>query len=63
MILRFLVLRVPVRYNSSNQNIQEAEVMCNLDKVPAAGAVVFAVFPPIEDATGLPARMRAAAEH
>lgn len=35
----------------------QVEVMCNLDQVPAAGAIVFAVFPPIEEATGLPVRM------
>ena len=35
----------------------QVEVMCNLDQVPAAGAIVFAVFPPIEGATGLPVRM------
>ena len=31
------------------------EVLCNLDQVPAAGAIAFAAFPPIEGATGLPA--------
>ena len=40
----------------------QVEVMCNLDQVPPAGAVCFAVFPPIEGATGLPVRMWAIVE-
>lgn len=40
----------------------QVEVMCNLDKVPPAGAVVIAAFLPIEGATGLPVRMWAIAE-
>lgn len=40
----------------------QVEVMCNLDQVPAAGAVAIAAFPPIEGATGLPVRMWAIAE-
>lgn len=35
----------------------QVEVLCNLDKVPAAGAVVFVSWPRIEGATGLPARV------
>ena len=38
------------------QNKIQVEVLCNLDKVPAAGAVLFVAFPRIEGATGLPAR-------
>lgn len=40
----------------------QVEVMCNLDQVPPAGAIVIAAFPPIEGATGLPVRMWAIAE-
>lgn len=40
----------------------QVEVMCNLDKVPPAGAIVIAAFLPIEGATGLPVRMWAIAE-
>ena len=40
----------------------QVEVMCNLDKVPPAGAVAIAAFLPIEGATGLPVRMWAIAE-
>lgn len=39
----------------------QVEVMCNLDQVPAAGAIVIAAFLPIEGATGLPVRMWAIA--
>lgn len=40
----------------------QVEVLCNLDQVPAAGAIVFAAFLPIEGATGLPVRVWAIAE-
>ena len=40
----------------------QVEVMCNLDQVPPAGAIVFAAFLPIEGATGLPVRMWAIAK-
>ena len=40
----------------------QVEVMCNLDKVPPAGAVAVAAFLPIEGATGLPVRMWAMME-
>lgn len=40
----------------------QVEVMCNLDQVPAAGAIVIVAFLPIEGATGLPVRMWAIAE-
>ena len=35
----------------------QIEVLCNLDKVAPAGAVLFAAWPKIEGATGLPARV------
>lgn len=35
----------------------QVEVMDNLDKVPATGAIVFVSWPRIENATGLPARV------
>ena len=38
----------------------QVEVMANLDKVPATGAIVFVTWPHIEGATGLPARVVAA---
>lgn len=50
------------RYLLSKGKLQ-VEVMCNLDQVPKAGAVVVAVFLPIEGATGLPVRMWAIAEN
>lgn len=34
----------------------QVEVMCNLDKVPATGAIIFVMWPRIEDATGMPVR-------
>ena len=37
----------------------QIEVLCNLDKVAPAGAVLFASWPRIEGATGLPARVYA----
>ena len=40
----------------------QIEVLCNLDKVPAAGAVLFAAWPRIEGATGLPVRVWAVFE-
>ncbi|MDO5415788.1 MAG: cyclase family protein [Lachnospiraceae bacterium] len=49
------------RYLLSKGKLQ-VEVMCNLDQVPPAGAICFAVFLPIEGATGLPVRMWAIAE-
>lgn len=49
------------RYLLSKGKLQ-VEVMCNLDKVPAAGSIVIAAFLPIEGATGLPVRMWAIVE-
>ncbi len=49
------------RYVLSLGKIQ-VEVMCNLDQVPAAGAVCVIAFPRIEGATGLPARVWAIVE-
>ena len=40
----------------------QVEVLCNLDQVPAAGAVVFVAWPRIEGATGLPVRVWAICE-
>ena len=40
----------------------QVEVMCNLDQVPAAGAIVIAAFLRIEGATGLPVRVWAITE-
>lgn len=40
----------------------QVEMLTNLDKVPAAGAIVFVAFPNIVSATGLPARVWAIAE-
>jgi len=40
----------------------QIELLCNLDKVPAAGAVLVAACPNITGATGLPARVWAIAE-
>ena len=40
----------------------QVEVLCNLDQVPAAGAIVVVSYPRIEGATGLPARVWAIAE-
>ena len=44
------------RYVLSKGKLQ-VEVLCNLDQVPPAGAIAFAVCPPIQGATGLPVRM------
>ena len=44
------------RYVLSKGKLQ-IEVLCNLDKLPAAGAVLFASWPNIVGATGLPARV------
>lgn len=44
------------RYILSKGKLQ-VEVLCNLDQVPAAGAVAFVSWPRIEGATGLPARV------
>ena len=44
------------RYVLDNGHLQ-VELMTNLDKVPAAGAIVFVAWPRIEGATGLPARV------
>ena len=49
------------RYLLSKGKLQ-VEVMCNLEKVPKAGAVAVAAFLPIEGATGLPVRMWAIAK-
>ena len=35
----------------------QVEVLCNLDQVPAAGALIIIMWPRIEGATGLPARV------
>ena len=43
-----------------DQGHLQVEVMDNLDKVPATGAIVFVSWPRIEGATGLPARVVAA---
>ena len=40
----------------------QIEVMCNLDQVPAAGAVLVAAWPNIKGATGLPVRVWAVTE-
>ena len=40
----------------------QIEVLCNLDQVPAAGAILFASWPRIEGATGLPVRVWAICE-
>ena len=40
----------------------QIEVLCNLDKVAPAGAVLFAAWPRIEQATGLPVRVWAITE-
>ena len=40
----------------------QIEVLCNLDKVAPAGALLFAAWPRIEGATGLPARVWAISE-
>lgn len=44
------------------KNKLQVEVLCNLDQVPAAGALLFAAFPRIEGATGLPVRVWAVFE-
>jgi len=40
----------------------QVEVMCNLDQVPEAGAIIITAFLPIEGATGLPVRAWAICE-
>ena len=40
----------------------QVEVLCNLDKVAPAGAVIIVSYPRIEGATGLPARVWAITE-
>lgn len=49
------------RYVLTQGKIQ-IEVMCNLDQVPAAGAVLVAAFPNFEGANGLPVRVWAICE-
>ncbi|MBR2520607.1 MAG: cyclase family protein [Oscillospiraceae bacterium] len=49
------------RYVLSKGKLQ-IEVLCNLDKVPSAGAVLIAAWPRIEGASGLPARVWAVTE-
>ena len=44
------------RYILQKGKIQ-IEVLCNLDKVPAAGAILFASWPNFEGANGLPCRV------
>ena len=46
------------RYVLSSGKIQ-IEVLCNLDRVAPAGALLFAAWPRIEGATGLPVRVYA----
>ena len=45
-----------------DQGKLQIEVMCNLDKVAPAGAVLFAAWPRFEGATGLPVRVWAITE-
>jgi len=40
----------------------QIEVLCNLDQVPPAGALLFAAYPNIKGATGLPVRVWAVCE-
>ncbi len=40
-----------------DQGKLQIEVMCNLDQVPEAGAILFAAWPRFENATGLPVRV------
>ena len=40
----------------------QIEVLCNLDLVPPAGAILVAAWPRIEDAVGLPVRVWAVTE-
>ena len=40
----------------------QVEVLCNLDKVPAAGAIAFAAWPNFKGANGLPCRIWAICE-
>ena len=40
----------------------QIEVLCNLDQLPCAGAVLFAAWPKIKGATGLPVRVWAVCE-
>ena len=49
------------RYVLSKGKLQ-IEVLCNLDQVAPAGAILFAAWPNIEGATGLPARVWAVTE-
>ena len=49
------------RYVLEKGKIQ-IEVLCNLDQVPPAGAILVAAWPKIEDAVGLPARVWAVCE-
>ena len=49
------------RYVLDNDKIQ-VEVLCNLDKVPAAGAILFAAWPNFKGANGLPCRVCAVFE-
>ena len=45
-----------------DQGKLQVEVLCNLDQVQPAGAVIFVSYPRIENATGLPARVWAITE-
>ena len=49
------------RYVLDHGHIQ-VEVLCNLDKVPAAGAILFVTWPNFEGANGLPCRAVAVCE-
>jgi len=49
------------RYILASGHIQ-IELLCNLDKVPAAGAILFASWPNFEGANGLPCRVFAVFE-
>ncbi|MCF0116077.1 MAG: cyclase family protein, partial [Erysipelotrichaceae bacterium] len=49
------------RYVLSKGKLQ-IEVLCNLDQLPPAGAILIAAYPNIVGATGLPVRAWAIAE-
>ncbi len=38
------------------QDKTQVELLCNLDKVPPAGAIIFCMFPKLKGGTGFPAR-------
>ena len=45
-----------------DKGMLQIEVLCNLDQVPPAGALLFAAYPKIKGATGLPVRVWAITE-